>query len=112
MVGKIFCIILLIFLGIIIIGTIVSDFYDSKRTKERFNNGVCPNCNTWLEHIPCENSNRIYECINCGHTVRIPDTSTIDMRYCNISDRMVWTVNCHYCKSKKYCKYYKTNTTN
>ena len=108
MVGQIFCILLIVFLVIIIIGTIISDIYASRRNKERFNDSICPNCNTWLEHNG-ENDleDRIYRCSNCGHTVKIPCNSHIDMRYCNINDCMVWTVNCHYCKSKKYCTYYK-----
>lgn len=108
MFGKILCIILLIFIGVIIIGTIISDFYDSKKNKERFNNGICPNCSTWLEYKGETNSqDRIYRCSNCGHTVKIPLFSGIDSRYCNINDCVVWTRSCQYCKSKQYCTYYR-----
>lgn len=108
MFGQIFGILLIIFLATIIVLVIVTDIKESSRNRKRFNDCKCPNCDNWLEYKgETDLKDRVYKCPNCGHTVRIGMHSTIDIRYCNINDTLIYTKSCQYCKSKQYCMYYK-----
>lgn len=96
----------LIVLVLIFIGLGVSDWLDGRKERQRFNNGVCPNCGEFLQYEgESDYLDRLYVCPKCNHTAKIPPCSHIDKRYCNILDENVWTVNCQNCKSKEYCQY-------
>ena len=99
---------ILAILAIVFIGFGISDRLDVRKERQRFNDGICPNCGEYLEYIK-ENqyADRVYVCPKCNHTAKIPVCSHIDKRYCNVNDEVVWTVSCQYCKSKKYCQYNK-----
>ena len=100
----------LIILGAFLFIAWVSDCSDIRKEKKRFNDGVCPNCGEYLKYKDeTDYQDRIYVCPKCGHVAKIPPCSTIDKRYCNVSDEVVWTVNCQNCKSKEYCQYNKNN---
>ena len=86
----------------------VSDWLDGRKERQRFNDGVCPNCGEFLQQeVESEYFGRLYVCAKCNHTAKIPPCSHVDKRYCNILDENVWTVNCQNCKSKEYCQYNK-----
>lgn len=101
---------LVISIFIFVFFIIFSVIQDSIIKTKRFNNGVCPNCGEFLKYdgtTTDEFQDRKYVCPNCGHSVEIENTSRIDQRYCNITDRVEWTVNCQCCKSRQYCMYNK-----
>ena len=95
-------------LAIVFIGFGVSDWLDGRKERQRFNDGVCPNCGEHLKYKDeTDYQGRIYVCPKCGHVAKIPPCSHIDKRYCNVSDEVVWTIHCQNCKSKEYCQYNK-----
>lgn len=86
----------------------VSDWLDVRKERQRFNDGICPNCGEYLKYNDeTDYQDRIYVCPKCGHVAKIPPCSHIDKRYCNILDENVWTVDCQYCKLNEYCQYKK-----
>ena len=99
---------ILIVLALMFVVLGVCDRLDVRKERQRFNNGICPNCGEYLKYKDeTDYQDRIYVCPKCGHVAKIPTCSHIDKRYCNVTDEVVWTVHCQNCNSKEYCQYNK-----